>query len=314
MKTSLHRILSVLIVSTTLLLQGVSPRLAYSDDSFDRGEIQNALKDYYDHYAGRNTGDTQFLGTDRDRLTRVVARQLITLEANLFNDMVGHMIAVDYRQSPADREAIEKLVASMENEGRGTVFQTAKGAEEKAAMTVLADTVAVWSVACLAIGFGRSWAQADEMTGFERFAYVMKNTPEQMPKALKTKLAIAGLSLAVGASHAAYDYLYQTRFDPREALERIQDQIIQELAEKADQYRRALQPGQKAENLKQLEASRQDLLSMEEQVTQLSNDDPEFQGRLSTVAEDISASKTEVEKLLSQLPSESGLRASRNAG
>ena len=219
MKTSLHRILSVLIVSTTLLLQGVSPRLAYSDDSFDRGEIQNALKDYYDHYAGRNTGDTQFLGTDRDRLTRVVARQLITLEANLFNDMVGHMIAVDYRQSPADREAIEKLVASMENEGRGTVFQTAKGAEEKAAMTVLADTVAVWSVACLAIGFGRSWAQADEMTGFERFAYVMKNTPEQMPKALKTKLAIAGLSLAVGASHAAYDYLYQTRFDPREALD-----------------------------------------------------------------------------------------------
>lgn len=300
MMARLKHLLSVLVLATMLLTQSLSPSLARADDSFDRGEIENALKDFYDHFAGRNTDDSKFLGTDRDRLTRVVARQLIPLEANLFNDIVGHMIAVDYRQSPPDRQAIEKLIGAMESEGRGTVFQTEKGAEEKAAMTVLADTVAVWSVVCLSVGFARSWAAADEMTGFEKFAYAMKNTPEQMPSSLKARLSIASLGVAIGSAHAAYDYLYRTRFDPREALERVQDQVVREIAEKADQYRSQLQKDAQARTSiseKQHEIFSAELNSLDVEILQLMENDMNYKGQLTPAQEDIVASRALLDQL-----------------
>jgi hypothetical protein len=232
-----------------------------------------------------------------------MARQLLSLDANLFNDATAHMIAIDYMQSPADRLAIESLVDELEAQGRSEhILETGKEAKESLLMSAVSDAVIVWGVISL-WGYGKAWLAADDLQGLERFTYAMKAGEEGLPAALRSKLVRAGLSLAVGSSISAYQYLYRTRFDPKETLGRIQDQVVQDLAEKAANYRKTLQYGSKDEKV--LEASRQDLANMEDQVLQLSKADPQFHGRLTPVAEDISAAQYKIENLLKSVEPES---------
>lgn len=292
MRTLLKPIAGLLIAAfLSLAIQPPSSALARSRYTAD--EIEMALIEFYAFYNSENSekwNTGALTGIDKTEVLTSVSEMLTSLRPNAYNDVLGHL-ALDYRNNPDHRSALEELLPIMHAQ---IAFELKADKEYHPAFSVIDGLFEAWGW-MTAFGFGRgAWISRGRGLGHNpSFARLIENVRKSTP-GWKTIL-ISGT--AVGVADAILVTVRDKRLDPSRVLDNEQSVIINhlavEMAKMRDELKKTLKTLEslpEAEALKRAPAIRKRLTELQspsnsayDQVAHFESSAPQYRGILEPI-------------------------------